>query len=103
MNTITDFLGRKKEFKKREDFNAEEEKIVRNKERGCVSYYDEKGDTHVCEFRLVRGGIACLGLWSDLEDRDVYDCIGENFSHFVYELAGEMVKYECDDFVGWSL
>jgi len=102
MNTITDWLGKKKEFKKWEDFKTEEEKIRRDKENGCISYYDEKGDTHVCKFRLVHGGVACLGLWNDLEDREVYDCTGENFSCFVYELAAEIVRYECDDFLGWS-
>ena len=103
MNTITDYLGRKKEFKKYEDFKTEREKIRHDKGCGYVSYYDKEGDTHVCKFRLVRGGVACLGLWSDLEDKEIYDCAGENFSYFVYELAAKIVKYECDDFVGWSL
>lgn len=103
MNTITDWLGRKKEFKKWEDFKTERERMKHSKGFGRISYYDEKGDTHVCEFRLIRGGVACLGLWSDLEDKKIYDCTGENFSYFVYELAGEIVKHECNDFAGWSL
>lgn len=101
MNTITGWLGRKKEFKKWEDFKTEREKMKHSKAFGSISYYDEKGDTHVCEFRLIRGGVACLGLWSDLEDKEMHDCTGENFSYFVYDLAKEIVKYECSDFLGW--
>ena len=68
-----------------------------------MSYYDSEGNTHLCELRIIHGGVACLMLHNDLGDKDVYDCAG-NLSHDVYEAAADIVKYQrWDEFAGWSL
>lgn len=103
MNTITFYNGRRKEYKTYNEF-SEARDVLRDSSCGFVSYYDADGDTHVCEFRFIRGGIECCGLWCDLMDAEPYDCNGEHYSTKSYEAAGDIVKFQRPfEFLGWSL
>lgn len=102
MNTIEFCNGRKLEFDEYGSFSDARD-ALRSCGNGHVSYYDADGDTHVCEFAVVRGGVYCLGLWCDLKGKDAYDHTRKHFSLDTYKAAKEIVQYECDDFLGWSL
>lgn len=103
MNTITTWDGKRQEFQNFNDFVNTKNKMRKNGAH-FTSYHDNKGDTHLCEFIVIRGGVACLGLWGDLEGKAIHDCTGKHFSHYVYSAAAEIVKYEmCENFQGWSL
>lgn len=102
MNTITFYNGRRKEYNLYNEFSDARD-VLRDSSCGYVSYYDRHGDTHICEFRLIRGGVECCNLWQDLNGADQYDCTGKHYSSAVYEAAAKIVKYECDDFLGWSI
>lgn len=103
METITTWKGERKEFNNFGDFLDTKNEIHKTQNAGFVSYYDNNGGTHVCEFVVVRGGVSCLGLWCDLKGKDAYDHTRKHFSLDTYKAAKEIVQYECDDFLGWSL
>ena len=103
MNTIEFYDGRKWEFDEYGSF-CDACDVLCSCGSGYVSYYDTDGDTHVCEFAVVRGGLMCLGeLIAITDGKDVFDFTGKHFDSRIYELAGKLVRFEKDDFVGWSL
>lgn len=100
MNTITFANNTIKEYKTYSEFSDARD-VLKNSSSGYVSYYDVHGDTHVCG---VRGGLMCLGeLIAITDGKDVFDCTGKHFDSRIYELAGKLVRFEKDDFAGWSL
>lgn len=105
MNTITFCDNTIKEYKTYDEFSEALDvlkKSLKNSASGYVNYHDAHGDTHVCEFRVWRGGVQCCGLFHDLLDScELFDSAG-NYSWHVYQAAGDIVKYAKDDFCGWT-
>lgn len=102
MNTITFANNTIKEYKTYNEFSDARD-VLKNSASGYVSYYDAHGDTHVCEFRVWRGGVQCCGLFQDLLDScELYDGSG-HYSAEVYQTACDIVKYAKDDFCGWTI
>lgn len=102
MNTITFCNNTVKEYKTYNEFSDARD-VLKNSSSGYVSYYDALGDTHVCEFLVLNSGIKCCGLSLDLPDGcELFDCAG-HYSSEVYQTAADIVKYEKDDFCGWSI
>ena len=103
MYSITYHDGVKKTYVYYNEF-ADAVDVIRKAGTGFVSYYDRHGDTHLCTFRLIRGGVQCLNLFVDLMGADVYDCTGKHYSSKVFEAVADMVKYErMFEFCGWSI
>lgn len=102
MNTITLCNNTIQEYKTYNEFSNARD-VLKNSAQGYVSYYDAHGDTHICEFLVLGSGVQCCGLSLDLPDGcELFDCAG-NYSSYVYQTAGDIVKYEKDDFLGWSI